>query len=173
MGVRFRMAAAHLNPRGRRIEPVAARRLDAAAHAQLPPYHTYDLAARLTLTATVLTLGTTTYAVVTGQATLALAGLLTSVVITALHVRDSIHSAERSSHLLTRALAESERVRGDLQLANEQLLRTNANLRTLQIAVAQGFNLIDERTRGRLRRIVEEAGDDLAALVEETLVDED
>jgi hypothetical protein len=41
-------------------------------------------------------------------------------------------------------------------------------LQTLQLAVAQGFNLIDERTQGRLRELVQQAGDDLAALVEET-----
>ena len=40
---------------------------------------------------------------------------------------------------------------------------------TLQLAVAQGFNLIDERTQGRLRELVQQAGDDLAALVDETI----
>jgi hypothetical protein len=64
-------------------------------------------------------------------------------------------------------------MRSELELANERLLRTNANLRMLQIAVGQGFNLIDERTQGRLRQIVEEAGDHLAALVSETHLDDD
>jgi hypothetical protein len=127
---------------------------------------------QVTLTAILLTLGATTYGVVTGRGTVALAGLVTSVVITALRARDSRRSAERSSELLNTALAESERMRGNLEHANDRLLRTNANLRTLQIAVAQGFNLIDERTQGRLRQLVEEAGDDLAALVDETLIDE-
>jgi hypothetical protein len=55
-----------------------------------------------------------------------------------------------------------------LDRANELLQRKNAELETLQLAVTQGFNFIDERTEGRLRELVEQAGDDLAALVEET-----
>jgi hypothetical protein len=127
----------------------------------------------VTLTAILLTLGVTSYGLVTEHSTVALAGLISSVVITAIRALNSVRSAERSSQLLNRALAESEGMRSELEVANERLLRTNANLRMLQIAVAQGFNLIDERTQGRLRQIVEEAGDDLAALVSETLVDDD
>jgi hypothetical protein len=52
---------------------------------------------------------------------------------------------------------------------NAKLQQANAGLRTVQLAVAQGFDLIDERTQGRLREIVEESGDALAALVDETL----
>jgi Mg2+/citrate symporter len=100
-----------------------------------------------------------------------LAGCITVAVAMTLRARDSIRAAERSSELLDRALAESERAQDELRIANEKLQRTNVSLRTLQVAVAQGFNLIDERTQGRLRELVEEAGDDLAALVAETLDD--
>lgn len=100
-----------------------------------------------------------------------LAGCITVALAMTLRARDSIRAAERSSELLDRALAESERAQDELRVANERLQRTNVSLRTLQVTVAQGFNLIDERTQGRLRELVEEAGDDLAALVAETLDD--
>ena len=83
--------------------------------------------------------------------------------------RGSLRRAELSSALVEKVLAESERARARLDMDNAKLQQTNAGLRTVQIAVAQGFNLIDERTQGRLREIVEESGDALAALVDETL----
>jgi hypothetical protein len=86
---------------------------------------------------------------------------------------ESIRAVRRSSRLLDEALADSERARDELDVANQRLQRTNAELRTLQLAVAQGFNLIDERTQGRLRDLIEQAGDDLISLVDETLVDDD
>lgn len=129
----------------------------------------------VTLMAITLTLGSATYGLVTDRRNVAIVGLTASVLIAvamALRARDSIGTAERSPELLDRALAESERARDDLNVANAKLQRTNADLRTLQIAVAQGFNLIDERTEGRLRALVAEAGDDLASLVDEALDDE-
>jgi hypothetical protein len=128
----------------------------------------------VTLTAITLTLAVAAYGLVTERRNVAIVGLAASVlnaVAMALRARDSIRTAERSSELLDGALAASERARDQLHLANATLQRANADLRTLQIVVAQGFSLIDERTRGRLREVVEEAGDDLAALVDETLDD--
>ncbi|MEJ7569221.1 MAG: hypothetical protein WKF41_13255 [Gaiellaceae bacterium] len=128
----------------------------------------------VTLVAIGNTLGVATYGLVTDRGSVAMVGLAASVAIAvamALRARDSIGTAERSSELLDRALAESEHARDQLHLANEKLQRTNASLRTLQVVVAQGFDLIDERTQGRLRELVDEAGDDLAALVDETLDD--
>ena len=125
--------------------------------------------------AIVSTLGIAADGLITDRAGVTLVGLATSTAVAAamaVVARDSIRKAERSSELRESALAESERARDDLRIANEKLQRTNASLRTLHIAVAQGFNLIDERTQGRLRDLVEEAGDDLAALVAETLDDE-
>lgn len=121
------------------------------------------------------TLGVAVDGHITDRAGVTIVGLATSITIAVtmgVRARDSIRMAERSSELLDSALAESERARDELRLANEKLQRTNASLRTLHIAVAQGFNLIDERTQGRLRGLVEEAGDDLAALVAETVDDE-
>jgi hypothetical protein len=126
----------------------------------------------VTLLAITLTLGVAVYGLVTDRPMIETVGLVASAAIAAamaLRARDSIGAAERSSELLDQALAESERARNDLDIANAKLQRANADLRTLQIAVAQGFNLIDERTHGRLRELVEEAGDDLAALVDETV----
>jgi hypothetical protein len=121
------------------------------------------------------TLGVAVDGLITDRAGVTIVGLATSITIAVtmgVRARDSIRMAERSSELLNSALAESERAQNELRLANEKLQRTNASLRTLHIAVAQGFNLIDERTQGRLRGLVEEAGDDLAALVAETVDDE-
>jgi len=126
----------------------------------------------VSLIAITLTLGVSTYGLVADRRNVAMVGLTTSVLIAvamAVRARDSIGAIERSSELLDRALAESGRARDELHVANQELQRANADLRMLQIAVAQGFNLIDERTQGRLRELVEEAGDDLAALVAETL----
>ena len=138
-------------------------------------YATGSLRALLvTMLSIALTLGVATYGLVTDRRTIALTGLLAGIAIAiamALRARASVRIAELSSELLDRVLAESQHAREELHAANARLQRTNANLRTLQIAVAQGFNLIDERTQGRLRELVEHAGDDLAALVEETLDD--
>jgi biopolymer transport protein ExbB/TolQ len=128
----------------------------------------------VTLIAIALTLGVATYGLMTDRRSVALSGLLASMTIAVamvLRARDSVRAAELSSELLDSALADSERARAELNAANERLQRTNVDLRTLRIAVAQGFNLIDERTQGRLREVVEHAGDDLAALVEESLDD--
>jgi hypothetical protein len=125
----------------------------------------------VTLLAIALTLGVATYGLIGERRSVALIGIATSVAIAIAMVcraRDSLRTAERSSELLDSVLAESERTMDKLHRANASLQRKNVELRTLQLAVAQGFNLIDERTKGRLRELVEQAGDDLAALVEET-----
>jgi hypothetical protein len=128
----------------------------------------------VTLLAIALTLGVATYGLTDEHRNVALVGITTSVaiaVVMVLRARDSLRSAERFSALLDSRLAESERNRDELHHANAQLQKTNAELRTLQLAVAEGFNLIDERTQGRLRELVEQAGTELAALVDETFED--
>lgn len=72
---------------------------------------------------------------------------------------------------LDAALAKSRRAQEELRAANEGLQRTNIELQALHIAMTQGFSLIDERTEGRLRALVEGAGDDLVALVDEAFDD--
>jgi hypothetical protein len=130
----------------------------------------------LTLVAISLTLGVAAYGFITGRETVAIVGVAASATIAvalAFRAQDAIRTAARSSELLDDALVQSERARDALNLANERLQRKNAELRTLQVAVAHGFNLIDDRTQGQLRELIEEAGDDLVALVDETVVDDD
>lgn len=124
------------------------------------------------LGAIALTLGIAAYGTTNDLHAVALAGVLASVTIAVAIVtraRGSLRRAELSSALLETVLAESERVRAKLDSDNAKLQQANAGLRTVQLAVTQGFDLIDERTQGRLREIVEASGDALAALVDETL----
>jgi hypothetical protein len=119
-----------------------------------------------------ITLGVAAYGATNDLHAVALVGVLASVTIAVAMVtraRGSLRRAELSSALMETVLAESERARARLDMDNAKLQQANAGLRTVQLAVAQGFDLIDERTQGRLRKVVEESGDELAALVEETL----
>lgn len=92
-------------------------------------------------------------------------------VVMAVRARTAIRAEVGSRHVSGRALAKSERAREELRLANERLQRSNADLQAFQLAVVQGFDVIDERTQGRLKELVEEAGDELAALVDDALDD--
>lgn len=125
-----------------------------------------------TLSGTALALGLATWGVATNRNGVAMVGLAATAVTAAamaVSARASIRTRDRSFELLDRALAESERARDDLRVENATLQRRNADLRTLELAVEEGFDWIDERTQGRLRELVEEAGDELAALVDEVL----
>jgi hypothetical protein len=149
------------------------RPLQLPAHHRVPGHPIGSRAALLvTLVAIVLTLGVATYALLGDRRNVALIAVGASVAIAvamATRARDTLRTAERSSEMLDEVLVESERTQDELHVANSRLRNANAELRTLQLAVAQGFNLIDERTQGRLRELVQEAGDDLAALVDETI----
>jgi uncharacterized membrane protein YraQ (UPF0718 family) len=126
----------------------------------------------VSLVAITLTLGVATYGLLGDRRNVALAGIVASLLIAIAMVaraRDSLRTAERAAELLDGAILESERARDELHAANAQLRKTNADQLVTQLAVAQAFNLIDERTQGQLREVVEQAGGDLAALVEETL----
>jgi hypothetical protein len=101
-----------------------------------------------------LTLGVATYGLLAdrrGVALVAVAASLAIAVAIAVRARSSLH----------------ERV--ELDRANASLQQTNAGLRAVNVAVTEGFNLIDDRTQGRLRELVEQTGDDLAAIVAERL----
>ena len=95
-------------------------------------------------------------------------GLAIAIAMT-LRAYNSLRKARRSLDLLNQVFAESQQARRDLTATKVKLERKNLELRMVQIAVAQGFTLVDERTQGRLREIVIQAGDDLAALVDESL----
>ncbi|MEZ5101225.1 MAG: hypothetical protein R3C15_15775 [Thermoleophilia bacterium] len=120
-----------------------------------------------------MTLGVAVYGQVTGTGSVALMGVGASVAIglaMALRAHGAITSAERSSESLDRALADSERARDDLDRANAELQRSNAALRTTG-SFAQAFELIDERTHGNLRGLVQEAGTEIADLVDRAFDD--
>ena len=122
--------------------------------------------------AVVLALAVATYGLAAGRTLVALVGLgsgLAIAITMTLRTYTSLRKAQRSLALLNQVLAESKQERRNLHAANAKLERRNLELRMVQIAVAQGFTLVDERTQGRLREIVIQAGDDLAALVDESL----
>jgi hypothetical protein len=95
---------------------------------------------------------------------------LAAVVLAAM-ARTATRADIRSRKVRDRALARSERAREELRRANERLKRRNADLQAFQLAVVQGFEVINERTQGRLQELVEEAGDELAGLVDDALDD--
>jgi len=128
----------------------------------------------VTLIANGLALGLAAYGVETDRKSLAMVGLAVTALVavaTAVGARKSIRTGKHSRGALDRALAESERARDELGVAHERLQRRTADLQAFQLAVVHGFDLIDERTQGRLTELVEEAGDDLAALVDDALDD--
>jgi hypothetical protein len=55
---------------------------------------------------------------------------------------------------LDRALADVERTRDRLEESNQELARTNARVRAIEIAHAELLNLADERTQGRMRELI-------------------
>lgn len=102
--------------------------------------------------------------VVPGLAMSAALGLAITV-----HAYRSIGSAEAAYERLDTAMASSERLRDELLASNEELSRSNLELRTMHIAMADVLNLTDERTGGRLRELVEDTGRALAQLLDEEL----
>jgi hypothetical protein len=62
-------------------------------------------------------------------------------------------------------LAESKRTR-ESAVANEILRRPNGELEQLQRATADTLGALDKHTQGRLRELIEHAGDEVAALIE-------
>ncbi len=119
------------------------------AAARAAPPHGPHLLRSTTLVSIVVALGVGIYGIETDAKSVALVGLaFTALVAVVMAVRA-----------------------GTAIRANERLQRRNADLQTFQLAVVQGFDWIDERTKGRLKELVEEAGDELAALVEDALDD--
>lgn len=106
----------------------------------------------VTTIATLPAVGVATYGVATDWKTASMAGLAATVVITAV-----VSISARRSIV----------ARNAIHLANKELQQKNDDLRASQLAVVRGFDLIDERTQGRLTELVEEVGDELAALADE------
>jgi hypothetical protein len=125
-----------------------------------------------TLTAIGVALAGATYGVESDQdsvATVCLAAAAVLAIAMGVITQTTIWAGRRTCDALDRALSRSESAREELRVANERLQRRNAQLQAVQLAVEDGFDWIDERTQGRLRELVEEAGDELAALVDEAL----
>jgi hypothetical protein len=126
----------------------------------------------LSLGALSLALGVACYGLVVESRGVIVAGLLASVTIggaMALRARGSIGTAEDAYVKLDRALAETERAKDRLAVANAELGRANAELRVLHIAFADLLNLADERTQGGIRALIEDTGGELAELLEEQI----
>ena len=104
-----------------------------------------------------------------GVTLLALVTALMVGTVMALRAGDSIRTAEAAYLRSDRALAESERARDALALANEELAAANVQLRMTQLGVAAFLNLVDERTDGRLRALLEQTGDDLVEILDQQL----
>lgn len=68
-----------------------------------------------------------------------------------------------------RTLAETKRTFAELRIANVQLQQRNVELETHESAMEEALEWVDEQTQGRLRELVEAAGDELAALVNAVL----
>jgi len=119
----------------------------------------------VSLAGLLLSCGVAGYGVTIGSRGLTIAGVTACVAIgvaMAFRATDSISSAEAAYARLDRALAEAERTRDDLA-------RANAEIRAIQVAYAELLNLADERTDGRMRELIEDTGDELAAILEEEI----
>lgn len=153
-----------------RTGPASAAPASARAAPSLRPHSLLPVA----LASIVSALAVAIYGVETGRKSVAMVGLAFTAfvaVVMAVRARTAIRAEIRSREVCDRALAKSEHARGELRLANERLQRRNADLQAFQLAVVQGFDVIDERTQGRLKELVEEAGDELATLVDDALDD--
>lgn len=133
------------------VTSIASARARGAAHPT--GSHTVSL---VTTIAIALGLGVATYGVETDRKTVAMIGLAATALIAA---------------AMSMSASRSIRARTEIHVANEALQRRNANLHAFQLAIVRGFDVIDERTQGRLTELVEEVGDELAALVDEALDD--
>jgi len=126
----------------------------------------------VTLSGLLLTLGSALYAFVADKPAVVLVGVVTGAWIgaaMAFRARSSIRTAESAYDRLDEAHRDSERSRDELSIANQELARTNVELRTLHVAMADLLNLADERTHGRMRELIEETGGELAEMLEQEL----
>ena len=79
-----------------------------------------------------------------------------------LRSRDGIRELEGAYERLDRAHVDLERANDRLVEANEQLAAANIGIRSVHEAFENVLVLLDERTDGRLRDLIEESGEDLA-----------
>src|SRR6266540_1782400 len=115
----------------------------------------------------VLALGVTGYAVAANDdilAAIGLAGIALTAMAIGLGTRASMRRLALRCEALGRARAEVE---------NAELERRNADLEAERAAIVDGFDWIDEQSAGRLRKLLEATGLEVADLVDMALDDTD
>ncbi len=110
----------------------------------------------VTTIAMALALGVAMYGVETDRKSVAMIGLTATAGVAA---------------AIAVSARKSIRAQNELHVANEELRQRSADLQAFQLALEQGFDVIDERTQGRLTELLDDVGDELAALVDEALDD--
>ena len=83
----------------------------------------------------------------------------------AVRARSSIRELERAYERLDSTHLELERTQDRLAEANNELARANIGLRTVHEAFESLLVMVDERTHGGLRELIEQSGEDLARLL--------
>ena len=124
----------------------------------------------------VLALGVTGYAVAANDdilAAIGLAGIALTAMAIGLGARASMRRLALRCEALGRARAEAEFARYEMEVENAELERRNADLETERAAIVDGFDWIDEQSAGRLRKLLEAAGLEVADLVDMALDDAD
>ena len=96
-----------------------------------------------------------------------------SLVAIGLGARASLRRLALRCEALGRARAEAEFARYELEVENAELERRNADLEAERAAIVDGFDWIDEQSAGRLRKLLEAAGLEVADLVDMALDDTD
>jgi hypothetical protein len=124
----------------------------------------------------ILAVGVTGYAVAANDDILAatgLAGIALTAMAIGLGARASMRRLALRCEALGRARAEAEFARYELEVENAELERRNADLEAERAAIVDGFDWIDEQSAGRLRKLLEAAGLEVADLVDMALDDTD
>ena len=124
----------------------------------------------------VLALGVTGYAVAANDdilAAIGLAGIALTAIAIGLCARASMRRLALRCEALGRVRAEAECARYELEVENAELERRNADLEAERAAIVDGFDWIDEQSAGRLRKLLEAAGLEVADLVDMALDDTD
>ena len=83
----------------------------------------------------------------------------------AVRARTAIRELERAYQRLDRTHSELEQTKDRLADANDELARANVGLRAVHEAFEGLLVMVDERTDGGLRELIEQAGDEFAQLL--------
>ena len=124
------------------------------------------------LGALLVTVGVAAYGEATETHVTFVAGLTAGAAVAtamALRARNAVREVELAYAELDRAHAAEQRANDALTQAIAELDRTNMGLRVAHLAVGDVLTIIDERTGGGLRAHVEDAGEDVVALLADLL----